>query len=136
MITKALVGLSALIAAGLGSVYDAPEGQVSAAAAVEARFPTATERFARPDQLMLSPVSMLQTVPASLAPAANAAPKRDKIPAPADCAGQDWPYISAECLITADAETLKKQVRRITIERRFGDSTSMLTVQAVRVAGR
>ena len=51
------------------------------------------------------------------------------------CATQSWPYISAECLITADAETLKKQVRKITIERRFGDSTSMLTVQAVRLAG-
>ena len=135
MITKALIGLSALIAAGLGSAYEMPEDTVSAAAAVEARFPSATERFGRPDQLMLSPASLLQTVPASLAPAANAAPKRDKITPPADCAGQDWPYISAECLITADAETLKKQVRKITIERRFGESTSMLTVQAVRVAG-
>ena len=131
MITKALVGLSALIAAGFGSIYEMPEGQVSAAAAIEARFPTATERFTRPDQLMLSPASLLQTVPAGLA--TEAAPKQDKIPT--DCATQSWPYISAECLITADAETLKKQVRKITIERRFGDSTSMLTVQAVGVAG-
>jgi hypothetical protein len=133
MITKALVGLSALIAAGLGSVYDAPEAGIAPAAAVEARFPTATERFARPDQLMFSPASLLQAVPTNLSPVA-AAPKQDRTPT--DCAGQDWPYISAECLITADAETLKKQVRRITIERRFGESTSMLTVQAVRVAGR
>jgi hypothetical protein len=131
MITKAFVGLSALIAAGLGSVYEAPETAIAPAAAVEARFPTAAERFVRPDQLMLSPASLLQTAPGNLSPAA--APKQDKIPA--DCTTQSWPYISAECLITADAETLKKQVRKITIERRFGDSTSMLTVQAVRVAG-
>jgi hypothetical protein len=65
-------------------------------------------------------------VPTNLMPAA-AAPKHDKLPAaPAECSKQDWPYISAECLIAVDTDTLRRKVRMITIERRYGENTSLL----------
>jgi hypothetical protein len=127
MISKALIGISALFSAGLVSTYEMPNSEIAPAAVVETRFPTAEERFERPDRLLFSPVTLLQQVPSSLAPAAAAA-KRDKLPAPpADCGKQEWPYISAECLISVDADALRRKVRMITIERRYGENVSMLT---------
>ena len=126
MISKALFGMSALLSAGLVSTYDMPNSEIAPAAVVEARFPTAEERFDRADRLMFSPVTLLQQVPSQLAPAA-AAPKQDKLSAPpAECGKQDWPYISAECLIAVDTDTLHRKVRMITIERRYGENTSLL----------
>lgn len=125
MISKALIGVSALISAGLVSAYEPPASpELTAAMAIEARFPTPEERFARPDQLMFSPVSLLRSVPAQLAPAAGA-PKRDRV-LPAACGRQDWPYIAAECLVSADATPPRRPARVITIERRYGEATSML----------
>jgi hypothetical protein len=137
MISKALFGMSALLSAGLVSTYDMPNSEIAPAAVVEARFPTAEERFDRPDRLLLSPVTLLQQVPSNLAPAA-AAPKRDRLPAPpADCGKQEWPYLSAECLISVDADSLRRKVRMITIERRYGENTSMLAgVSPVEIASR
>ncbi len=127
MISKALFGLSALLSAGLVSTYEMPNAEMAPAAVVEARFPTADERFDRADRLMFSPVTLLQQVPANFAPAAAAAPKHDKLPpAPAECGKQDWPYISADCLIAVDNDTLRRKVRMITIERRYGENTSLL----------
>ena len=126
MISKALFGLSALLSAGLVSSYEMPNSETAPAAVVEARFPTADERFDRADRLMFSPVTLLQQVPTSFATAA-AAPKHDKLPpAPAECGKQDWPYISADCLIAVDTDTLRRKVRMITIERRYGENTSLL----------
>ena len=45
---------------------------------------------------------------------------------PTNCADQEWPYISADCLSRDDGHTKPGRVRMITIEQRDGGNVSVL----------
>jgi hypothetical protein len=56
---------------------------------------------------------------------------------PTNCAGQEWPYISADCLTRDDGHAKPARVRLITVEHREGANVSVLQrVQPTSVANR
>jgi hypothetical protein len=117
-ISKSMVALSALMSAGLlaAVVSVAPRAEdQSAAAQVAERFPLTNEMFV--------PMPMSTFVAQKFILAQQQAAKADRLPTQ-DC-GQDWPYMSEQCLVAAD-DSARKVTRVITIERRLGDSTSEL----------
>jgi hypothetical protein len=115
--------LSALISVGLVAAYDmsGPRAEdLSAAAQVGQRFPTSSEMFA--------PLSMTLFAAQKLIDDRSVADgrKHDKLPVSESCSHQDWPYLSQQCLASADGSPVRKVNRVITIERRIGDNTSEL----------
>jgi hypothetical protein len=118
-ITKSMVGLSALIAAGLVAAVDTIGSRAedqSAAAQVAQRFPLASEMFS----------SVPMTTFAAQKLAQVQAAKTDRLPLAESCDGQSWPYFSHECLMSGDGTATPKVNRVITIERRVGDNVSEL----------
>jgi hypothetical protein len=122
-ITKGMLALSALMAAGLAAAVDmaVPRAEEpTAAAQVAERFPLTSEMFA--------PVP-LATLAMNQHNAQNAQMDRrgDKLPVPAaECELQSWPYIAHDCLISQDGNPVRKVNRVITIERRTGENSSEL----------
>jgi hypothetical protein len=119
-ITKSMVALSALMAAGLVAAVDLSGSRVddqSAAAQVAQRFPTNSEMF--------TPVSVGSFAAQKLIEAADGR-KGDKLPAADNCPQQDRPHLSPQCLISKDGSPVRKVIRVITVERRLGDNTSEL----------
>jgi hypothetical protein len=115
--------LSALISVGLVAAVDisGPRAEdLSAAAPVTQRFPTSSEMFA--------PLSMTLFAAQKLIDDRSVADgrKHDKLPVSESCSHQDWPYLSQQCLASADGSPVRKVNRVITIERRIGDNTSEL----------
>jgi hypothetical protein len=64
--------------------------------------------------------------------------KADRIAdiAPADCRGQSWPYLAAECLTRDDGRPRPSRIRMITIEQRQGAVSILQRVRDVEVAHR
>lgn len=61
------------------------------------------------------------------APVAAGQGKADRIAVvPTNCADQEWPYISADCLSREDGHNKPGRVRMITIEHREGSNVSVL----------
>ena len=119
-ITKSMVALSALLSAGLVTAFAvASPAEPSAALQVAQRFPAATEMFA--------PMSVTSFAgqKAGQQPAIDGR-KNDRMPLAETCSREDWPYLSQQCLISADGAPVRKVQRVITIERRIGESTSEL----------
>jgi len=122
-ITKGMLALSALVSAGVVMAVDmaVPRAEEqNAAVQVAERFPLPSEMFA--------PVS-LATLATNQLNAQNAQMDRggDKLPFQmTDCDRQGWPYISQDCLISADGKPVRKINRVITIERRTGENSSEL----------
>jgi hypothetical protein len=56
--------------------------------------------------------------------------------ASANCQGQSWPYVSAECLSRDDGRPKPSRVRMITIEQREGTVSILQRVRDVAVANR
>lgn len=115
-ITKSMVALSALLSAGLLAALASSGPRVdhqSAAAQVAQRFPLANEMFA--------PVSITSFAARKFAEAVKA----DRLPM-SECARQNWPYLSQDCLVSRDGAPARKATRIITVERRIGDNTSDL----------
>jgi hypothetical protein len=106
-VNKTLMASAVLIAAGFVAVADLAQSRTSetATAIVEARFPTANEAWA------------VLTLPG-----ADAAPQRVKPNAAANCTHEHWPYVSDDCLSTAN-DKLRRPARTIPIERRVADAT-------------
>jgi hypothetical protein len=123
IISKSMIALSALMSAGIVAAVDmsglqAPEA--TAAAQVAERFPVTSEMFA--------PVPMTHFVAQRIAvqePVADGS-KGDKLPVADSCSRQDWPYISQQCLVSADGGPVRRISRVIAIERRVGDNMSEL----------
>jgi hypothetical protein len=126
-ITKSMVALSALIAAGLVGVFDptAPRAEdPSANVQVAQRFPVTSEMF--------TPVSIAYFVSQKFIEVQQAAQqeqqqqqqvdggKTDKL----DCQG--WPYMSRSCLIAYDGSEVRQVARVITVEHRVSENESVL----------
>ena len=123
IISKSMLALSALVSAGLVAAVDmSGRSTVDRAAAVQVaeRFPVTSEMF--------TPVSMTQFAAQMFrAPAGRRRQQgRQAAGRPSSAAEQDWPYISQQCLVSADGSPVRKVNRVITIERRVGDNTSEL----------
>jgi hypothetical protein len=122
-ITKGMLALSALMAAGLVAAVDmaVPRAEEpTAATQVAERFPLTSEMFA---PVPLATLAMKQV------DAQNAQMDRrgDKLAVPAaECELQSWPYIAHDCLISQDGNPVRKVSRVITIERRTGENSSEL----------
>lgn len=101
-----MAGLSAVLAAGLVTAFDAPQAVATTTTTVK----TYEDRVA-PEPA--GPVVLAQ---------ANRLTVSDAAPVEASCRSQTWPYVSTEC---AGAEG-RKPVRTITIERRDTANTSTL----------
>ena len=126
-ITKSMVALSALIAAGLVGVFDpaAPRAEdPSANVVVSQRSPMSSE--------MLTPVSIAYFVSQRFIEQQQLAQqeqqqqqvdggKSDKL----DCS-QGWPYRSRNCLMAANGNEARQVSRVITVERRVSDNESEL----------
>lgn len=109
-----LMILAALAGAGLITAIDMAQSRphdLSPAAAVAARFPTADERMAIRDLGRRAPPA---------APSAVTSGKGDR-QVPAGCVHEHWPYVADECLVT-DGPRRNPPVRIIRIERRFADA--------------
>jgi hypothetical protein len=123
-ITKSMVALSALMAAGLVAAFDmaVPRAEdQSAAVQITQRFPVSSEMFV--------PVSMTHFVAQKFIEQQKQQAdgrKGDKLPVSEGCSQQEWPYLSHNCLIAADGSPVRKVSRVITIERRVGDNVSEL----------
>jgi hypothetical protein len=123
IVSKSMIALSALMSAGIVAAVDMTgirAADQSATVQVSQRFPIPSEMF--------SPVSMAQFTAQKFAvqqPVADGR-KGDKLPVSEDCTRQGWPYLSQECLVSADGNPVRKVSRVITIERRIGDNTSEL----------
>ena len=123
IISKSMIALSALMSAGIVAAFDMSGMQApdtTAAVQVAERFPVTSE--------MLTPVPMSQFVAQKFAAQQLVADgsKGDKLPLADACGQQGWPYISHECLVSAEGGPARKVNRVITIERRVGDNMSEL----------
>lgn len=117
MIAKSLVGLSALISAGIVVGTD-PAARPHAAAPFAERFPTFEE-------LMLQPTAL-------------AAPKaaRQAVSHPTGCERQTWPYIGSDCLTSLDGSPVRRPARTITIERRFDNGSILVQAELAEMVSR
>ena len=123
-ITKSMVALSALIAAGLVGVFDptAPRAEdPSANVVVAQRSPMSSEMF--------TPVSIAYFVSQKFIELQQQQEqqqvdggKSDKL----DCSHQGWPYMSRNCLVASDGSEVRHVSRVITVERRISDNESEL----------
>lgn len=121
-ITKSMVALSALIAAGLVGVFDptAPRAEdPSTNVQVAQRFPLTSEMF--------TPVSIAYFVSQKFIELQQQQEqqqvdggKSDKL----DC--QQWPYQSRSCLVASNGGEVRQVSRVITIERRLSNNESEL----------
>jgi hypothetical protein len=118
-VTKKMIVVSALASAAIVGSYVAVQaslGQPTAAASIASRFPTQSEMF-------VSTPKPAQTTPSVQAPTFR---KGNKLAMSGDCAGQEWPYISAECLVSKDGQPVRPIARVITVERRIDTASSEL----------
>lgn len=136
MITKTLIGLSALISAGYIVGADPVSRPVEAA---PAKF---VERFPTFEELLLQPTELRQVavLPASIQPAPSATPaaaaseaaaKGDRMPVSRStgCESQTWPYIASDCLTSIDGSPVRRPARTITIERKLGSSSILVQAE-------
>src|SRR5262245_32925161 len=117
--SKSMVALSAMFSAAVVAaivVAGPSAAEPSAATQISQRFPAANEMFA--------PMSVSSFAAQKAEPAIEG--KNDRMPLSDTCAREDWPYLSQQCLISADGGPVRKVQRVITIERRIGESTSEL----------
>ena len=118
--TKSMVALSAMLSAAVVAaivVAGPSAAEPSAATQISQRFPAANEMFA--------PMS-ISSFAAQKAQQGIEGGKNDRMPLSETCAREDWPYLSQQCLTSADGGPVRKVQRVITIERRIGESTSEL----------
>jgi hypothetical protein len=129
-LTRSILAASVL-AAGLGfaALPKGGEGAEAAGAKDQTRYSARLEEAFRDAQTAAVDEALLGTLTA-------AARKADRLAAPADCAGQAWPYVAAGCLAGVEVRAAQA-VRTVTVEYRVGDSTSVLVrLPAQQVAGR
>jgi hypothetical protein len=119
-ITKSMIALSALLAAGAVAALDMSGAtRPSAAAQVASRFPAENEMF--------KPVSMTSFTQKLIEQQIQTeGRKADRQPVTETCTRQEWPYLAQRCLVSKDGQSISKVHRIITVERRVGDSTSEL----------
>jgi len=115
-----VITLAALMSVGILPVLDLAHvgaADKTAATQVAQRFPLGSE--------MLTPVPLATFAGQKPEQRANAhSGKDDRLPT--GCTWQDWPYLSRQCLASADGAPLRTVSRVITIERRVDDNTSEL----------
>lgn len=106
-ITKSVLALGALVAVGTPVAFS----NFNAAA------PAMTGRSAQ---------MVIDTAFAPFSADANrVAVKGDRLPL-GPCASQNWPYLSADCVASADGAPPPRPVRMIVVERRVGEAGSAL----------
>jgi hypothetical protein len=118
-VAKGMAACTALIALCIASAIDLAISRpttASPAAVVAERFPAAHEAFG---QLQLARDSGSLSVGATVR-------KGDRLSTQADCAGQPWPYIARQCLVSRDGSPLREVSRVVTVERRIGPDSSAL----------
>ena len=122
--TKKMVGIAALIAAGLVAADDFAMGRVASPAEV-------TKQAARHPAMIGTPSARVARAMQTVDVAGQAAPsgqKTDRLSAAepaAACSEQTWPRIAPECLLSVNA-TARKAIRTITVERQTGVASSVL----------
>jgi hypothetical protein len=146
MITKTLIGLSALISAGWIVGTDPVSRPAEAAAKFVERFPSFEDLMLQPTELKQIAVLPASTQPASTQPAhpaasvasAASAPKADKqaVSRPAGCESQTWPYIASSCLTSIDGSPVRRPARTITIERKLGNGSIIVQAELAEMVTR
>jgi len=117
------ITLAALMSVAILPVLDIAHvgaADKTAATQVAQRFPLSSE--------MLTPVPLATFAGQGFnePQAAARSGKNDRLPKAEFCTWQDWPYLSRQCLASADGAPLRTVSRVITIERRVDDNTSEL----------
>jgi hypothetical protein len=149
MITKTVIGLSALVSAGFIASVDPMSRPADAPAKFTDRFPTIEELMLAPTELHRIPVLTARAEPSArpAAPAPGpqavpapqaAAPKADKqaVSRPTGCEAQTWPYIGKECLTSIDGTPVRAPARTITIERRFQGGSILVQAEVSELVAR
>jgi hypothetical protein len=126
-LTKTIIGVSALLAAGIVSLETVTETRPSTPASIIA------DRFVFDVPAPTSPTLDLTQARRDAAAAlaaittAPAARKGDRIDIEARaCASQTWPNISADCLSSPDGAPIRRPARYVTVERHIAPATSEL----------
>jgi hypothetical protein len=122
--TLKIIGLSAVLSAGIVTAYELPQARDAAPSPKHADriLPTLAEPGSKTAAYH---AAVSQDVARE---GTDGARKGDLLRARiADgCTGQAWPNISPECVMSASGTTARKPVRTITIEERQGPNTSAL----------
>lgn len=115
MIAKALIGLSALVSAGVVVGVQPASRPAAIPAAFADRFPTFEELLPQP----------AARAGGAAPAAARTAARGDRLPVsrPAGCDRDSWPYLASECLVSLDGSPVRRPARTITIERRFAQGS-------------
>ena len=124
-ITKSMVALSALIAAGLVGVFDptVPRAEdPSANVVVAQRSPMTSEMFTPVSIAYFVSQKFNELQQQQLEQQQVDGGKSDKL----DCSQQGWPYLSRNCLVASEGSELRQVARVITVERRISDNESEL----------
>lgn len=122
--TKKMIGLAALIAAGLVAADDFAVGRTASQTEM-------TKQGDRHPAMAGTPsarIAMAMQVVSFGDNAIAAGEKSDRMSATdlgANCSEQTWPRIAPECLLSVNA-TARKAVRTITVERQTGADSSVL----------
>jgi hypothetical protein len=141
MLTKALIGVSALISAGVIVGVEPATRPAEAPAKFADRFPSFEQLMLQPTELQRVPVLSAGNQAAARpapAPAAGAAPKGDRQAAtrPDGCERQTWPYLGNECLVSLDGTAVRRPARTITIERRFEGGSILVQAEIADMVSR
>src|SRR3954465_4320326 len=119
-ITKSMIALSALLAAGVVAALDMSGASgPSPAAQGPSRFPAESEMFTPVSMNSFTQKLMEQQIQAE-------GRKADRQPVTDTCTRQEWPYLSQQCLVSKGGQAVRKVNRIVTVERRVGDSPSEL----------
>lgn len=127
MITKTLIGLSALVSAGYIVGTDASR-PVDAPAKFAERFPSFEELMLQPTELKQVAVLPAGTERPAVAAASTLA-KTDLQARSTGCDRQTWPYIATDCLTSIDGSPVRRPARTITIERRFQNGSILVQAE-------
>lgn len=122
--TKTMIGLAALVAAGLVAADDFAIGRTASAAEISKQGDRHPAMAGTPS----ARIAMAMQVVSFSDDAADLGVKSDRLSATdngANCSEQTWPRIAPECLLSANA-TARKAVRTITVERQTGADSSIL----------
>jgi|HubBroStandDraft_2_1064218.scaffolds.fasta_scaffold729502_1 hypothetical protein len=143
-VSKGMIGVAALIAAGfvsIGSLTDArpeptPASVIADRFVFTAEIPTPVGEGVDLTAARRDAAAALAAVVVPMDAIARKGDRLD-VAAKAACAEQTWPNIASECLVTEDGTAARRPARYVTVERRTAPSASELVrYQVTDVASR
>ena len=135
MITKSLIGLSALISAGFVVGTD-PAYRPDAPAKFSDRFASFEALMLQPTELQRVPVLPASIAPTAALPADDLKSGRLAVSRSTGCERQTWPYIASDCLTSIDGSDVRAPARTITIERRFDNGSILVQAELAEMVNR